>query len=249
MGGDAISLPEIRYGQLQNPLYKKLILWTLNHADEVTALTQYLINNLRRTGIKRQAIKIIPFGIDTILFSFQEKPFREEIEFLHIANLHPVKDQDTLLRAFKIISDKVQARLTIIGEGISAREVKALVMELGLENKVKIFKLLSYEEVSNYYHQADILLHTSLSEGQGMVVTEAMSCGVIVCGTNVGLLHDLPNCCISVPTKDYESLAFQILQLLKNPEHASMLRQHAYKWTKEHSIWWTVDSIKKLYNR
>src|SRR6478609_9771194 len=116
LGGDAIALPEIHYGQLRSPLYRKLILWTLRQAQEVNALTQYLIDNLNKHGLQRNDIKIIPWGINTTLFAFREKPLTDPVQFLHIGNLHPVKDQETLLKAFKIISDRIPAQLVIIGE-------------------------------------------------------------------------------------------------------------------------------------
>jgi len=248
LGGDAIALPEIQYGQLLNPLKRKLILWTLRQADEVNALTQYLIDNLSKHGLKRNDAKIIPWGIDTTLFTFSEKPLSETVQFLHIGNLHPVKDQKTLLKAFKIISDKIFAQLTIIGEGISDTEVRNLISHLELQNKVTIRGLLPYEELPAYYKHADVLLHTSLSEGQSEVVTEAMSCGVLVCGTQVGLLYDLPNCCLSVPVQDFEALGNAVLKLLSNPQRMKEIRSDAYAWAKNHTIHWTAKQIKELYN-
>lgn len=248
LGGDAIALPEIQYGQLLSPIKKKLILWTLTKADEVNALTQYLIDNLRKHGLKRNDIKIIPWGIDTSLFAFGEKPFSDPVQFLHIANLHPVKDQETLLKAFKIISDKIAAHLTIIGEGVLADLVKNQIKKLELEQKVTVMGLLPYEELPVYYKNADVLLHTSRSEGQSEVVTEAMSCGVLVCGTQAGLLYDLPDCCLSVPVGDFEALGNGVLKLLSNPQEMRTIRSNAQAWSKVHTIHWTVEKLKELYN-
>lgn len=248
LGGDAIALPEIQYGQLLNPLKRKLILWTLSQADEANALTQYLIDNLRKHGLTRKNVKVIPWGVDIKLFSFSEKPLSETVQFLHIGNLHPVKDQETLLRAFKIISDKISAKLTIIGEGISETEVRNLISQLELRDKVEIRGLLPYEELPAYYKHADVLLHTSLSEGQSEVVTEAMSCGVLVCGTQVGLMFDLPDCCLSVPIKDFEALGSGVLKLVKDSKRMQSIRQRAYEWSRVHTIEWTVNELKKLYS-
>jgi glycosyltransferase involved in cell wall biosynthesis len=247
LGGDAIALPEIQYGQFLNPLKRKLILWTLRKTDEVNALTQYLIDNLRKHGLGRSDIKIIPWGIDTTLFAFREKPLSEPVQFLHIGNLHPVKDQETLLKAFKVISDKISARLTIIGEGVSENLVKDLIKQLDLQNTVTIRGLLPYEELPAYYHKANVLLHTSLSEGQSEVVTEAMSCGVLVCGTRAGLINDLPDCCVSVAIRDYETLGLEVLELLNNPQRMAEIRNNARAWTNVHTIYWTAGKIKEGY--
>lgn len=247
LGGDAITLPHIHYGQLRNWLPRKLVLGTLNHADEVICLTNYLFKNLKSSGLQRKEVKIIPWGIDTSLFKFHEKPIGHPIRFLHIANLSPVKDQVTLLRAFKIINDQVPSTLIIVGEGVSEQSVKALALELNLQDKVIFKGLMPYRELPAQYQLADIVLHTSLSEGQSEVVTEAMSSGVVVCGTRVGLLFDLPECCASVPVGDYQRLAQQVIQLLSEPTRIVEIRNNAKQWATSHSIDWTLEMISKLY--
>ncbi len=246
LGGDAISLPEIKYGQLQKKVSRTLILWSLSRADEVIALTRYLSDNLKGYGISRE-IKIIPWGIDTTLFSFKDRMLSNPIQFLHIANLNEVKDQSTMLRAYKIINDKVQGTLSIIGEGSLENRIRSLVDELGLTEKVNFLGILPYEKLPYHYHNADILLHTSLSEGQSEVVTEAMSSGVIVCGTRVGLLYDEPECCVSVPLRDFQGLANEVLRLLNDPERMKKIKSNARSWTSYHSIQWTVKMIGESY--
>jgi len=247
LGGDAIGIPEINYGQLLNPYYRWLSRYTLRNAGEVMALTQYLVNNLQRAGITRDAIHVVPWGIDTVLFAFHERPHQEPLRFLHIANLHPVKDQRTLLHAFAGICRETPAHLTIIGEGVLEQQLKMLANELNIAAHVTFMGLLPYEQLPQHYQKSDILLHTSLSEGQSEVVTEAMSSGVLVCGTRVGLLFDLPECCVAVPVGDYRALATETLQIIRDPERMAHTRKAAHQWTSIHSIQWTADYTKKLY--
>jgi glycosyltransferase involved in cell wall biosynthesis len=247
LGGDVMSLPEIEYGQLRNPLPRKLVFWTLRHADEVISLTQYLVDNLISVGFKGKTIHVIPWGIDNSLFSYVEKKISDPVKFLHIGNLNLVKDQETLLRAFKIISDQVSSHLIIIGEGPQEFRLKTLVRDLDLVEKVTFQSLIPYEDLPSVYQQADILLHTSLSEGQCEVVTEAMSCGVIVCGTKVGLMYDLPSCCVSVPVKDVIKLASGVLAVCSDILWQGHIRHEAHRWVTQHDIAWTVKKIATLY--
>ena len=106
---------------------------------------------------------------------------------------------------------------------------------------------MPYEDLVSHYHQADVLLHTSLSEGQSEVVTEAMSCGVLVCGTKVGLMYDQPTCCISVPVQEAEMLAQEVLKILHDAGRINMIRRNAYAWSSAHSIYWTAAEVSKLY--
>ncbi len=247
LGGDAASLPSIRYGQLRNSFQRALVLWTLNHADERTALTQFSINNLVRVGL-RKSVKVIPWGIDPVRFFMMEKPVGSPIQFLHIANLTPVKDQPTLLNAFKLICHKIPSILTIIGEGQAEQQIRSLIFSLGIQDKIRFLGPQPYKLLPSFYHRADILLHTSLSEGQSEVVTEAMSCGVVVCGTRVGLMADIPEACITVDVGDFYSLADQVIDLLGDKVRMNELRQNAFEWTMTHSIHWTSERTRELYD-
>jgi len=141
----------------------------------------------------------------------------------------------------------VQAKLTIIGEGILEQSIKALVAELHLTDKIIFTGLIPNNQLPEFYHKADILLHTSLSEGQSEVVTEAMCCGILVAGTQVGLLYDLQNCCIPVKIEDDYSLAQAVLSIVRDKVKMKEIRERAHSWANAHSIQWTLERIKELY--
>lgn len=246
LGGDAAGIPAINYGRLHKPIHKMLLFWGLRHANRVNALTNYLAHNLRDAGFERR-IDILPWGVDAEKFRFISKPVGTPIRFLHVANFHPVKDQTTLLKAFAEIACKVNSELTIVGTGTEEAHLKNLIKELDLTNAVRIIPPMPYHDLPQVYHRADILLHTSLSEGQCEVVTEAMSCGVIVCGTRVGLMYDLPQACVTVAVSDHRGLADAVLKLLADPTRMNELRTLAHEWTRAHNIDWTATQLRALY--
>ncbi len=246
LGGDAIALPEINYGQLRSILPRKFVIWTLNHATTPTVLTYYLTENLKRYGLKAQPL-VIPWGINTQLFTYRDIPLQDPLQFLHIGNFHPVKDQVTLLLAFDIIRKKINAHLTIIGTGTSEKQIHNLIETLKLQEHVTLVKPVAYEQLPEFYHRADVLLHTSLSEGQCEVVTEAMSAGVLVFGTAVGLMFDLPQCCSTVAVKDYEALAKIVIEKLADKDYIDQTKILARNWTHQHDIQWTVQQTATIY--
>lgn len=247
-GGDAIALPQIGYGQLQTALSRRLVLWTLHHVGVMISPTLYLIDNLRRYGLRRKDVQYIPLGVDVDLFKFRDRSVRTPVQFLYIANLHPVKDPITLLKAFKIISNHIDCHLTLVGEGVLENEVKSLASTLNLTAHITFQKPLPYESLVSIYAKSDVLLHTSLSEGHPIVVEEAMSCGILVCGTKVGLLYDLLDHCVAVPVGDAAALAAETLQLLEDPERMQSQRAKAYTWARHHSMAWTISRFKETYN-
>ena len=106
---------------------------------------------------------------------------------------------------------------------------------------------MRHAKLPEHYHASDFLLHTSLSEGQGAVIAEAMSCGLVVCGTKVGLLYDLPEGCVSVAVKDHVSLAEKIIAVVNDQNQLDSIRKHAKDWASKHDLNWTVREIGKLY--
>jgi len=247
LGGDGSSVPEINYGYLHRFFYRKLIVWSLNHATEATALTRFLLDNLARVGLKRE-LKIVPWGVDSTLFSYKQKNLGNPIQFLHVGNFNAVKDQSTLLKAFAIVSRSFECRLTMIGEGSEESNLLKLIDDLGVKTKVTVLHHMHYSKLPEFYHASDVLVHTSLSEGQSEVVTEAMSCGVIVCGTKVGLLYDLPDGCVSVALKDHVSLAEKIISVIKDQSALDSIRRQANEWVSVHDLNWTVQEIGRLYH-
>ncbi len=249
LGGDGAAVPEINYGHLRNVITRNMVLWTLKNSNEANALTEFLTKNLYRAGLKRK-LEIIPWGVDQNLFQFAVKPIQNPIQFLHIANLSAVKDQETLLRSFEIIHRAVPSQLTIIGEGTDEGKVKAMIGKLDLGDTVSLRGQLPYNQLPLMYQRSDILLHTSLSEGQSEVVTEAMSCGMLVCGTHVGLMADLSDqCCVTVRLKDFQGLSSKTIELLNSPSLQNRLRENAHEWTRTHSLTWTADQYKELYDK
>jgi glycosyltransferase involved in cell wall biosynthesis len=136
--------------------------------------------------------------------------------------------------------------LIIVGSGVDYDKVMGWIAGHRLEN-VFIKEPVPYEQLSTIYHSADVLLHTSLSEGQSEVVTEAMSCGLPVCGTRVGLMHDLPECCVTADVRDYKTLAEKTIALMKDQERMNEIRMKAQHWTSQHDITWTSKQLMSLY--
>ncbi|MBI3193103.1 MAG: glycosyltransferase family 4 protein, partial [Ignavibacteriae bacterium] len=125
-----------------------------------------------------------------------------------------------------------------------------MIHQFGLDNKVTYCGTVEYEKMIDYYRWADILLHTSRHEAQGMIIVEAAACRVIACGTKVGLLSDFSlDKAVTANVGDYQSLAFEVLKILNDKEGIEKFRKSAFDWATEHDINWSANTMKSLYNK
>lgn len=247
-GEEAVAIPEINFGQLLIRNRRKLNRWIAKNADEVIVLTQFMCEQVKKNLEIDRDLHVIPRGVDLQKFTYRHRILSPPYHFLNVGYLNSVKDQETLIRAFAILNASVNCTLTHIGEDYSNGKIQNLVNDLGLNMHVSFKGFVPYEELPRYYTEADVLIHSSLFESQGLVVNEAMASGVLVCGTHVGLMADLSGqCCVTTQPGDSGMLAATILRILQNEEENILLRRNALRWSSEHNLEWTVTAHKKIY--
>jgi glycosyltransferase involved in cell wall biosynthesis len=243
-GGDSVSISALRYGVFYNPVRAALSRWAYTRCSLLIALTHYQVSFLRQHKIQRP-IEVIPFGVDLKQFSFQEDRFKDPtLKFLHVGNQTPVKDQETMLRAFSLVASKIPSHLTIIGGDFYSDQLNRWCVQYGITDVVLFLGAVTHSSLPAFYHQADILLHTSVYEGEGLVFAEAAACGTLIAGTRVGLLADMgEECGIIVPPGDADLLATKIMTILRYPDHIDTMRQCAKTWIEKRNIHYTEREI------
>lgn len=113
------------------------------------------------------------------------------LDLVTISRLSPQKDLPTLIRAFKVVEAQIpDSRLRIAGEGPLRTSLMSLVSQLGLSRKVKFLGKVS--DTEQLLSQSDVFILTSLYEGFGLVLLEAMNCNLpIVACRNEAVLEVL----------------------------------------------------------
>lgn len=247
-GGGLVSLKKIGYGGNRTFLHRTINNWSIAAADKITVISNFQKKLLPKTAHLDKTL-CIPYGVDMDRFTFQKKAIQNPIKFIHIANLNNVKNQETLVRAFHIIQQKVEAQLTIVGPDYYEGRIQKLCSDLNLNTTVKFMGFQSYEKIPYFLNQSDILLHSSYHEGMPLTAVEAFASGVLVCGTHVGILHDLAKqCCLTVPIEDFKGLANKVLTLIDDKSLQATLQTNAYNWAKNHTLDWTVQQFNQLYS-
>lgn len=109
-----------------------------------------------------------------------------------VGRVVPIKDVITLIRAISLAREQIDLEVWIIGpeheDPLYAKRCRQLVSTLDLDDTVKF---LGSQPVHELYPQLDVVVLTSLSEGQPLVMLEAYSAGVPVIATDVGACREL----------------------------------------------------------
>jgi glycosyltransferase involved in cell wall biosynthesis len=109
----------------------------------------------------------------------------DELVVVTVANLRANKDYPTLLRAARLLIDRVPGiRFLSVGQGPLAEELRALRDELGLADR---FSFLGYrEDPTPILAAADVFCLSSRYEGLSIALVEAMAASLPIVATAVG---------------------------------------------------------------
>ena len=249
LGGETANIQEINYGTLRTRRLRTLMRFICHQADIVTIMTKFQLEEMKRLGMYRNDLHIIPFGVDLNAFQpFRKRIPKEPFRFLHVGSLTPVKGQELLLRTFYSIREKVNAQLRIIGADYMNGSLQALSEQLGIANDTAFMGYLNHSDLPSHYDWADVLLHTSFHEAQGVVIAEAAATRTTIAGTPVGLIADFGrDMAIIVHERNPELLAASVLDMLQQPVQLAEMRERALQWAQQYDINRTVASFRHLY--
>src|SRR6187549_135841 len=168
-GGEGSSFPDIKFGDGHHPKRTAMNKWVINQATTVTTLTHFQRDEVcKNLGIRRE-IKVLTRGVDRDRFSFRRNnKIGVPITFLNVGYLSPIKDPETLIKAFFIIQQQRDCELIHVGKDYMNGSVQQMTASLGISHKVHFIEKIEYAAIQEYYKKADILLHTSLYESQAM---------------------------------------------------------------------------------
>jgi glycosyltransferase involved in cell wall biosynthesis len=210
--------------------FYRYITWLYNMTDCIICPSNHAKKELIAHKLKRSKnIEVISNGINTDYFVPKGKPKRI---ILFVGRIMKEKDIPTLIKASKIVN------FMIVGGGYLEAELRELAEKINpsviFTGKVSDRKLLSL------YQSASILVLPSESELQGLVLLEAMSCGVptIASDSKKSAAGELANYLFK--HGNTKELAKKINYLIEHPEKLNKLRKDNRKYILK------VHSVKKL---
>jgi glycosyltransferase involved in cell wall biosynthesis len=196
----------------------------------------------RTLGLSREKVFVIYRGRDPEVFrppsEEQVVASRASLGFdhqtpivLNVARLRKSKGQGDLIRAMPAVAaEHPQARLLVAGEGDYRAALEGLASQLDLEERVLL--LGTRDDIPTLLHSADVVVFPSYYEGHGGALVEAMLAGRPIVASDIPVHRESitqGQSGLLVPLNRSQTLAENILWLLRNPAEAAQMGQRARK--------------------
>jgi glycosyltransferase involved in cell wall biosynthesis len=154
---------------------------------------EYIINILRaqpeRVFVKPYEVpdeRTLPksFGDVGYVFTTLQRPV-----FLFVGQVIPRKGLALLLQACAVLQSRGydSYSLVIVGDGNQRQELETFCQENNLVDRIHWIGRVSYDQIGNYFHNADVFVLPTLEDTWGVVTLEAMLFGKpILCSKGAG---------------------------------------------------------------
>jgi glycosyltransferase involved in cell wall biosynthesis len=209
----------------------------------------------RRWKHKSQLMTVNGVAREFLLKSPAPGRRNNRFQVLSAGRLIRLKAFDLAIRGFKLFSTKVpDAEFAIVGDGPDLLRLQALVSRLGLQAQVRFEKWMPREGLLAKMRSCDVFLFTSLRDGGGLVVVEAMASGKpIICLDLAGPgFHVTPECGFKIPAcspnETIELMAQALERLYRGRELRGKMGQAARTRAEQVYTWDHLgDRLLKIY--
>ena len=225
----------------------------------------FLKSQIEILGCPTDKILVQRLGINLKEYTIKDHDMKNdgnEITLIQVSTFREKKGIEYSLRALRILKSKYpQIRFNIIGQGddeVYNKRISKLILELELNNNVKLLGIKSHFETIQEMLKADIFVHPSITAHDGdneggapVGIIEASSIGLpvissyhadipeVICAGVTGLLSK---------ERDFEDLAKNIEYLIKLPEKRKQFglagREHIKK---NYNLTDQIESLEKIY--
>lgn len=211
-------------------------------------------SDLSRMAIPERNITVIRNGIN--ITPLKKLPKKENVPtFIFVGRIAPVKNIEELIIAFSLIKKELKnAQLWIVG-AIDNKDyynkIRQIVTKNNLKKDVAFFGYVNEKKKFELLRRSHLFLHTSLSEGWGLVVIEANAMGTPavvynVAGLNQAVVDDKTGliCRENTPLE----MAEHILDLYKDKDKFQRMQKECFVFSGQFSWKKSLSKSEQLIN-
>lgn len=219
---DLIEKEASKWGiSLSNEVASK---WVIKKENAEFSLADFIFvpssvskKSLIRNGVTSRKIFVNHYGVSLEEF-FPEKKNDDIFRVIQVGGITLGKGVLTLLEAFNLANIE-NSELIFVGGGLSSSGIEPFVNSIKSQNTI-FSPPVPQSQLRKYYNQSSVFVLASIEDGFGMVVLQAMACGLPVIVTeNVGASDLIINNVngFVVPISSPKSIAERLLELHRNP--------------------------------
>lgn len=196
-------------------------------------------------------IRVLHLGIDTDLFKPSAEDRIEYFNLLYVGRLSRLKQIEVAIDTIVFLkNNKIKCKLNIIGpisDEVYYKELLKRVEENKCTDSIEFLGSKSNLELVSYYQKSHLLLFPSAHESFGMVMTEAMACGVpVVALKGAGGPDEVVTNGIDGILTNKDSFSHDVLEILKSNEKLTSYSKAArLKILNKFSLSVTTNELKK----
>lgn len=184
-------------------------------------------------GVPRDRVFVAPNAVDNHFFERQSSWVRQQADlyrhnlslpprfFLFVGRLVKEKGIFDLLDAYRVLPVEIRREigLVFVGDGPAFAELNRQARS---EGSIRLAGFAQQERLASYYALADALVFPTHTDRWGLVVNEAMACGLpIICSDAAGCVEDLVQGCGNgriVPARDIAELSAAMAEIASDHE-------------------------------
>lgn len=239
----------------KNKFNHYIIRKNLNYASAVASTSKAMAEQTKLLMGKDFDVTVTPFGVDINKFSKTKREDNKRPIIGIVKYLEPIYDIPLLINAFAIVhsQESIKPLLHIYGGGHLLDELKALCVQLDIQDDVKFFGTIPNDQIPKALNTFDIFVNCSINESFGVAIVEAMSCELPVVATNTpGFREVVDDGKTGYILKDRnpQTMANAFQELLHNPSKRLEMGQKGrqkvleeYDWSKN------VSTMENLFKR
>lgn len=246
----------------KTPLHKWIVARILNNASNIITISEYTKELCR--WVKNHNFALIHPGVDEAMFTVPEQPIVYNDGRFHIFGISRLvrrKGFQNVLKALPLLVQAgIDAEFTLAGGGEMETELRELVQELGLEDRVTFLGRISLEDKIKYMNACDLFAMPSYEiaeerevEGFGIVYLEANAAGkFVIAGKDGGV----PDAVVEGETgflvdgNNPQAICEAIQQYYQKPqEEKQVLAQKCLHWAQEHRWDITAQKVQQLLEK
>jgi len=220
---------------------------------EVMEYLQAGIGSLRQYSVLHNGIDIAEMEkrrLDSLQMRERLGLRQEDFICVTVGRLVPVKGYSFLIHAMGKLSQTVpNVKLLIAGDGSERESLERQVLNLGLEDRVLFLGLR--EDIPEILSCGDLFLLSSVNEGFGLVLLEAMAFKLPIIATRVGGVPEVVEdgkTGLLIPSEDPEAFVSAVLRIYRNREWGRDLGLAGYERVKRNfDLAGIVQKLENLY--